>query len=160
MAGRARAQKGPGAKGQLPSPMKKAKNDPVNQSSQHQPAPVVAAQAISQRKCLVCTRPTGSYDRRYCPEHTGGYWKWLECSEPGCEVVGERTIPGQTLYRCPAHKGTASQPSPARQEPGEDSPGRAAVRRILAERRNSLNREREHRRNLPPRPPFNIGHYI
>lgn len=133
--------------------MKKAKNDPANQAAQ-----VVAAQIIGQRKCLVCTRPTGNTRTRYCPEHTGAYWRWLECTEPGCEVVGERRIPGQTVYRCPNHSngrsmGTVSESSRGRGQ------GREQVRLLLAQRRAALAKEQA-RNPLPPRPPNNIGHYI
>lgn len=84
---------------------------------QQQPTALAAATIISQRQCLVCTRPTGKTNTRYCQQHTGSFWKWLECSEPGCEIVGERKIPGQTIFRCPAHRATASQPSPNGRNP-------------------------------------------
>lgn len=138
--------------------LKKVKNDPVNQAAKHRPAPVVAAQVVSQRKCLVCTRPTGKPHTRYCPEHTGAYWRWLECAEPGCEVVGERRIPGQTFYRCPSHRDGRSMGTGGESNRGSGQ-GREQVRLLLAQRRAVLARERE-RKPLPPRPPNNIGHYI
>lgn len=148
----------PGLPAESQSQRKKKPSANKDKPTEYASPAMVATTIISQRQCLVCTKPTGKTHTRYCPEHTGSFWKWLQCSEPGCEVVGERTIPGQTLYRCPAHRATTSLPSPGREKPTEDNAGRAAVRALLAERRHNLAQERESR-SLPPRPPGNIGHY-
>lgn len=138
--------------------LKKVKNDPVNQAPQQRPAPVAAAQAQSQRRCLVCQHVTGSYEHRYCEKHRGAFWRWLECIEPGCEVVGERKIPGQTVYRCPRHLDGRSVGEPRESDRDSRQPGREQVKALLAARRAALARDRE-RPPLPPRPPYNIGHY-
>lgn len=136
---------------------KKKQDAANNRPTKYKPAAVVATEARYSRKCLVCTKPTGD-SRRYCSSHINPFYKWLECIEPGCELVGERTIPGQTVYRCPDHRTATSIASAPRTQPATDNPGRAAVRTFLDERRRNLARERPIR-SLPPRPPYNIGHY-
>lgn len=138
---------------------KKKQDATNNRPTEHKPAAVVATEARYSRKCLVCTKPTGD-SRRYCSSHINPFYKWLDCIEPGCELVGERTIPGQTVYRCPVHRNVRHLPVAG---PGEEftqgnSPGRERVREILDQRRRNLAAEKP-ARQLPPRPPYNIGHY-
>ncbi|WP_209304142.1 hypothetical protein, partial [Rothia nasimurium] len=126
--------------------------------AEYVPTALVASQIISQRKCLVCTKPTGKPHTRYCPEHTGAYWKWLQCIAPGCEVVAERRIPGQTIYRCPAHSQGQLQDSLETIQEDNAGSGRMVVRELLAQRRQALAKEKA-KKQLPPRPPGNVGHY-
>lgn len=140
---------------------RKKKEDAAHNRSNYRPAAVVATEARYTRKCLVCTKPTGDPARRYCPAHNSAYYKWLECLEPGCELVGERTIPGQTVYRCPLHRDVRvlpPAPEPAAEDLEGTTSGREQVRELLEQRRRNLAAERP-RRSLPPRPPYNIGHY-
>lgn len=148
----------PGLPAESQSQRKKKPSATKDKSTEYASPAMVATTIISQRQCLVCTKPTGKTHTRYCPEHTGSFWKWLQCSEPGCEIVGERTIPGQTLYRCPAHsRGQLQGPLEAVQEDNAGR-GRMVVRELLAQRRQALAKEKA-KKQLPPRPPNNIGHY-
>lgn len=132
-----------------------------NQATEQRPTPVAAqAYVIGPRRCLVCQHSTGTTTDRYCEKHRGAYWRWLECSEPGCGVVGERKIPGQTIFRCPAHRLMEKVPVPPVGAPDKPGIGRGKeqVKALLAARRAALAKERT-KTPLPPRPPYNIGHY-
>ena len=62
---------------------------------------------------------------------------------------------GHTLYTCPEHRKLGEVFTPDVREPGQ---AREQVRAMLEARRQALARETE-KAPLPPRPPYNIGHY-
>lgn len=61
------------------------------------------------RRCMVCSRPLGPRNRTgYCPAHPADEWRWLECSEPGCQTVRARRIRGEDRWTCPRHRKTGT----------------------------------------------------
>lgn len=84
--------------------------------------------------CLVCQTPAAP-GLRYCSRHNNAFYRWLTCIEPGCTAIGERRIPGQTVYRCPKHSLTQPPKKPAPTSPKPAGPGREAFRKYREARR-------------------------
>lgn len=117
--------------------------------------------------CYVCNQPTEAGN--YCHEHPASRYRIINCSELTCNRATVRKMYGHNIYTCPEHRTTTDSAGiegthTSRRTaniPKSASPAKSAreqVKELLAARRASLAREKPVRQ-LPPRPPYNIGHY-